>query len=231
MRLRPGPALGGEAGPFHRHSGCGIEVQNALAGFADHDLPAAHFVISLRTQHDLASHAFLITHFGQPGAAKFRNAFVLAQQVFVHSGAGLVALGVPFRQQFFVFGGALAGSGLFFLDLRHLGFQFQFGGLHVLVAGVGVEHQLQNLVFVGLDVLLGELDFVQQRLVLFVGFYGKRLVAILGDFALQVLNGAFVLRLVASSALTAALAFSRPALVPASFSSMAATRLGSAATS
>ena len=127
------------------------------------------------------------------GAAKFRNAFVLAQQVFVHSGAGLVALGIPFRQQLFVFRGALAGGGFFFLDLRHLGFQFELGGFHVLVAGVGVEHQFQNLVFVGLDFLLGELDFVQQRFVLFVGFYGERLVAILGDFALQVLDGAFVL--------------------------------------
>ena len=50
----------------------GIEVQNALAGIADHGLLAgADIVVGLRTQHDLAGHAFMIAHFGDAAAAKF----------------------------------------------------------------------------------------------------------------------------------------------------------------
>src|ERR1700730_5919111 len=45
MGLGPGPALCGQAGPLDRHSGGWIKIQNALAGLADHDLPAAHVVI------------------------------------------------------------------------------------------------------------------------------------------------------------------------------------------
>ncbi len=45
----------------------------------------------------------------------------------------------------------------------------------------------------GTNLLLGKLDLVQESLVLFVGFDGERLVAILRDFLLLVLNSAFVL--------------------------------------
>ena len=91
-----------------------IEIENALAGVADNGLFAgANFVIGLRTQHDLAGHAFVIANFGDAAAAELRDALVVAQQVFADAGAELVALGSPFGQQLFVFGGALAGLLLF----------------------------------------------------------------------------------------------------------------------
>ena len=52
-------------------------------------------------------------------------------------------------------------------------------------------HQLENFVFIAADILLGKLDLVHQGLVLVVSFDLKRLVAVLGDFALQVLDSGF----------------------------------------
>ena len=102
----------------------------------------------------------------------------MPQQVFVDAGAHLIALGTPLGEQFFVFGGALAGVVLFFFDFGGLGFQLGLRGFHFLVARVSVHHQFENLVFRGGDFFLCELDLVQQRLVLFVGFYVERLVAV-----------------------------------------------------
>src|SRR4029077_15975029 len=51
---------------------CRIEVQNSLAGLANHHLSTAHFVEGLRPQHDLAAHAFLVPHFSQARPAKLR---------------------------------------------------------------------------------------------------------------------------------------------------------------
>ncbi len=104
-----------------------------------------------------------------------------------------VAFTVPLGEQLFVFGGALAGVVFFFLDLSGFGLQFDLGGFDVLVARLGIDHQVENLVLVGADFLLGELDLVHQGLVLVVGFHGQRLVAELRNLALQVLDGGFVL--------------------------------------
>jgi hypothetical protein len=72
----------------------------------------------------------------------------------------LIALGAPLGQQFFVFGGALAGVGFFFFDFGGLGFQLGLRGFHFLVAGIGVEHQLENLVFGGGDFFFSKLNLV-----------------------------------------------------------------------
>src|SRR5580700_7719695 len=103
----------------------------------------------------------------------------MAKQVFVDAGANLIAFGAPIGEKLFVFGGALAGFLFFFFDLGGFGFQLGLRGLDFLVARIGVDHHLENFVFVGGDFLFGELDLVQQRLVLVVGFYVKGLVAIL----------------------------------------------------
>ena len=80
----------------------------------------------------------------------------------------------------------------FFFDLG--GFRLQFGlrGFHFLVARVRIHHQLQNLVFGGGNFFFRKLDLVQQRLVLVVGFYVERLVAVLGNLAAQVGDGSVV---------------------------------------
>ena len=96
---------------------------------------------------------------------------------------------VPFGQQLFVFRGKLPGFFFFFLDFGSFGFELRLGGFDFFFAGVGVDHQLENLVFVGGDFFLGELNFVQQCFVLVVGFYVERLVAILGNFSAQVVDG------------------------------------------
>ncbi len=118
---------------------------------------------------------------------------VAAQGVGIDAGAQPVALGVPFGEQCFVFGGALAGLLFFFLDLGSLSLENGLGGFHVLVARLGIHHHLEDLVLVGADLLLSELDLVHQRFVLVVGLDGQRLVAELGDLALQVEDVGFVL--------------------------------------
>jgi hypothetical protein len=48
-----------------------IEIQNALAGIADHGvLSGTDLVVSLRSQHDLARHAFMIAYLGDAAAAE-----------------------------------------------------------------------------------------------------------------------------------------------------------------
>ena len=117
----------------------------------------------------------------------------MAEQVFVDAGADLIALGAPLGKELFVLGGELAGFFFFFLDLGRLGLQLGLRGFDFFVAGVGVDHQLENLVFVGGDFFFGELDLVQQSFVLFVGLYVEGLVAILGNFAAEVGDGGVVL--------------------------------------
>ena len=63
----------------------------------------------------------------------------------------------------------------------------------VIFAGVGGDHDLQDLVFQLARLRLRKLDLVHQRLVLLVGLDVQRLVAILADFLLLVLNVGFVL--------------------------------------
>src|SRR5579863_1826641 len=171
-----------------------IVVENALAGIAGHHLGCSpDLIVGLRTQHHLASHTFLVAGFRNAGAPILGDAVVLPEQVRIHPSAGGIAFGVPLGQLLLVLGGALAGFGLFFFDLGHFRFQFGLGGLHVLLARFGVDHELENLVFVEADILFRKLDLVHQSFVLFVGLYFERLVAVLGDFLLLVLNGGFVL--------------------------------------
>src|ERR1700680_3432183 len=117
----------------------------------------------------------------------------MTEQIVIHAGADLIAFGSPFREKLFVFGGTPAGFFFFFFDLGGFGLELNLRGLHFLVARVGIDHQLENLVFVGGNFLFGELDLVEQRLVLVVGFYVERLVAIFGNFAAHVGDGGFVL--------------------------------------
>src|SRR5947209_20224023 len=90
----------------------------------------------------------------------------MAEEIFIDSSADLIAFGVPFGQQFLIFGSALAGLFFFLLDLGGFGLQFGLGGFHFLVAGVGVHHQFENLVFVDRNFFLGELDLMEQCFVL-----------------------------------------------------------------
>src|SRR5208283_2355171 len=172
----------------------GIEIENALAGIANDGLLAgADFVVSLGPEHDAARHTLLIANFGEATAAKFGDALVMAEQVFVDAGANLIALGAPLGQQLFVLGGALAGFLFFLFDFGVFGFQFGLRGLDFLVARVGVDHQLENLVLVGGNFFFRELDLVQQRFVLVVGLDVEGLIAIFGDFAAEVGDRGFVL--------------------------------------
>ena len=171
--LGTGAALGGEVRTLDFFFVGGIEIQNALAGFAlNHFLAGAHVVVGLRPQHHLAGHAFLIAHFGEAGAAELHDALVVAECVWADAGAQLVALGVPFRQQFLVFHGALAGLLFFSFDFGGFRFEFGLGGLDVLFAQLGVDHQVEDFVLVGANFLLGELDLLHERLVLVIRLDG-----------------------------------------------------------
>ena len=171
----------------------GIEVQDALAGIADHGLlSGAHIVVGLRPQHDLACHAFVIAHLGDAAAAKFGNSLVVTEEILIHAGPHLIALGAPLGELLFVLRGPLAGFNLFFLNLGGFRLQFGLGGFHFFVARVRIHHQLKDLVFGGGDLFFRKLNLVQQRLVLFVGFYVERLVAVLGNLAAKVGDCSFV---------------------------------------
>src|SRR5205807_5586287 len=91
------------------------------------------------------------------------------------------------------FGGSQPRLFLFLFDLGGFFFELVLRGFHFLVAGVGIDHQFEDLVLVGRDFLFGELDLVQQGFVLLVGFYVERLVAVLGDFAAELGNVGVVL--------------------------------------
>src|SRR5580700_10447429 len=172
----------------------GIEVEDALAGIADHRLLAgAHFVVGLWPKHDLASHALVIADLGDAAAAKFRHPFVVMQEILIHAGPHLIALGAPLLELAFVHGSALAGFNLLLFDLGGFRRQFRLGGFHFLVARVSIDHQTQDLVFGGGDLGFGKLNLVQQRLVLLVGFYVERLVAVFGNLAAGVGNRSFIL--------------------------------------
>ncbi len=66
-------------------------------------------------------------------------------------------------------------------------------GLDFLVARVGVDHHLENLVFVGGNFFFGKLDLVEESLVLVVGLDVEGLIAVLGDFATEVVDCGVVL--------------------------------------
>ena len=103
----------------------------------------------------------------------------MGQQVGVNTSAHFAALGPPLGELFLVFGRTLPGRHFFLFNLRSFGLGFQFRSLHVVFPGFGVDHELKNLVFSGTDFLLGELDFMHQRLVLLVGLHVEGLVAVL----------------------------------------------------
>ena len=207
MVLEAGPVIPGLAG-FKLRVGppppCGhdwvchlvirrVVVKNPLAGLADHNLSSrAHFIVCLRPQHDLARQALVIAGLGKARPAMLRDPIILRQQIGIHAGSCLFAFGVPLGQLLFVFRSPLPGLDLFLFDLCRLRFQLHLGRLYILLADLAIDHQLQDLVFVGANVLLCELDLVQQSFVLFVGLDGERLVAVLGDFLLLVLNRALV---------------------------------------
>ena len=171
----------------------GIEIKNALAGIADDGLlPGAHVIVSLRPQHDLAGHAFVIANLGDATAAKFRHALVVAQKIFVDSGAHLIALAAPLSQAAFRLRQYAGGLSFFFFDLGGFGFHFGLSCFHFLVADLGVDHQFQNFVFGGGNFFFRKLDFVQQGFILVVGLYVERLVAILRDLSAQVGDGSVV---------------------------------------
>ena len=168
----------------------GIVVKNSLTGLAADQFIRPHFVVGLRPQHHLAGHAFLVPYLGDSGAAILSHAIVLAQHIGIHSAARALPFGVPFQHLLLIFCGALAGLNLLFFNLGGLGLQFSLRRLDGFLTGLGIDHQFQNLVFVGANILFRELNLVHQRFVLLVGLHFERLVAVLGDLLLPVLDGA-----------------------------------------
>src|SRR4029077_17960277 len=77
--------------------------------------------------------------------------------------------------------------------LGGFGFELGLSSFDFFIAGVGVDHQLENLVFVSGDFFFCELNFVEESFVLIVGLYLDRLVPILGNFSAEVVNGGVVL--------------------------------------
>ncbi|MGA9385096.1 MAG: hypothetical protein WBV63_08750 [Candidatus Sulfotelmatobacter sp.] len=112
----------------------------------------------------------------------------MPQEILIDTCPHLIPLGAPLCELLLVLGSALAGVILLFFDLGGFGFQLRLGSLHFPLTHIRIYHQLKNLVLSRGDFLLGKLDFVQQRLVLLVGFYVERLVAVLGDLAAKVRN-------------------------------------------
>src|SRR5581483_663728 len=189
------PPLGGDGDCqfFFRSFAGGIKVENPLAGVADdYSLAAAYLVIRLGTKHYLASHALLAANFRQPSLTEFDDAIIVLQQVRRNTAAVLVAFSLPFGEFFLVLRCPPACFLFFFFDLSRLGLQICFRRLHLLLAALGIDHQLKNLVFRAADLLVGKVDFVLQGAVLVVGFDVQHLVAVLGDFLLQILDARFI---------------------------------------
>jgi hypothetical protein len=109
--------------------------------------------------------------------------------------AQTAAFRIPFRQQLLVLSRLVVRNLLFFFDLGHFRLQLRLRGFYLRSLGVGIDHGVENPVVVGLDFLLGEVDFVLEGFVLLVRFHGEHLIAILGDFALQIEVGSFELLL------------------------------------
>ena len=147
----------------------------------------------LGAQPDLAAHAFLVDDFGQTGSAELHDALVVAEEIFGDAGAQAVAPGIPLGELRLIFGGDATGIFLLFFDLGSFGLQLGFGGFHILVARLDVDHDLEDAIFVNADFLFGELDLMEERFVLIVGLDVEGLVAVLGDFALEILDGRFEL--------------------------------------
>src|SRR5438132_10656619 len=79
-----------------------IVVEDALAGVADHcSLTRTNIVVGLWTKQNLTTHAFLVAHFGEAGAAMLGYAVVVLQHVRIYAGARRIALRIPLSQLFF----------------------------------------------------------------------------------------------------------------------------------
>src|ERR1700751_1106288 len=117
----------------------GTQVKDALTGVTKNDVfTGEDVVVGLRPQNDLAAHAFLIVDLGDATATKFRNAFVLAEQIFADAAAELIAFTSGRGQQLLVFGRALPGLLFLFLDLGRLSLQFDLRSLDFLISRVSV---------------------------------------------------------------------------------------------
>ena len=172
----------------------GIEVINSRARFADHNLLAIpHFVVGLRPQHHLAAHALVVEHFRQSIAAELRHPLIVTKNIFGNPVPERVALGVPLGKLFLILGGNFARFFFFLFDFGRLCLELGFGRFDFFFACLDVDHHLQDAVLVEANLLLRKLDLVQNGFVLFVGFYVERLVAILGNLALQVFYVGFEL--------------------------------------
>src|SRR5208282_1443855 len=135
----------------------------------------------------------VLVYGGQRRVAKLKHAIVVTERVLLDVGAKLLAQGVELGQLFFVFRSLLSRVLFLLLVRNRVGFQRRLGLLQLFLARVGSNHDLEDLVFALADFGLGLLDLAQERLVLLVGFDGERLVAILADLLLLVLDFGFVL--------------------------------------
>ena len=137
--------------------------------------------------------AFLVANFGECDAVVLlHDAIVMVEQVFRDFRDGKRAFGVQFREFFFrrsFFGlnlGALAAHGRF-----HFFYQ-QLGTLDFAVVFFACDHLFEQAVFRLGDIFFRHLYFMLERLVGFVRFDLRSLVAVFADSFLELLNVQFV---------------------------------------
>src|SRR5882762_6082376 len=163
------------------------EVENSRTRLAGNELlPSTHFGKNLGPQSHLASQALAVPRLGEPSLARLSNALIMCQPLRRDALAQTTPFHIPFRQQLLVLSRLIVRKLLFFFNLSGFSLKFGLRGLHLRSPGVGIDHSFQNLIVVGLDFLLGEIDFVLEGFVLLVRFYGEHLIAILGDFQLYI---------------------------------------------
>src|SRR4051812_17112002 len=167
----------------------GIVIENARAGVAGVDVAAhLHLVIFLGAKHHIAGGAFLVARLGDCRATGADDAIVMREHAFRHRTAQIFALRVPLGEGLLVFSGESFSFRLFAFNVGGVSFERGFGGFDGFFLRFGAFHQLEDLVFGGADILLGEGDLMHQRFVLLVGLDVERLRFVLGDLFLMRLD-------------------------------------------
>ena len=155
---------------------------------------------------------------------------LLAQAVVADAAAyfrlGLAKFGKPLHLLF----SDGAGFVLLFFDLGGFGFELNFGGFQLTLFAFGVFHALETCPRAR-DLLLGEADLREERLVLFVGLDAKDCSRNFRIFSCWPWISYSYFRLASSSAFMAALAFLTRFLAALSLVSIAWRCFGRAATS
>ena len=143
---------------------------------------AAHFLNHVRANDHAAGTAFFAAYFGERDAVVFfHDALVMVEQIFGNFRDGARAFRFSIDQ--FLFGdGALGFDGRVKNAFDLLDFlQRGFGGFDAAVVFLAGHHLFEQAVFGFGDFLFGELHFMLERAVGFVGLDLRSLVAIFAD--------------------------------------------------